>query len=328
MAEGRVRWGVLSAARIAREWVVPGIHMSDRGELAAVASLTPGKAEALAAPYGGGVRLHASYEALLADPGVDAIYIPLPNHQHVEWTAKCLEAGKHVLCEKPIALGAEEIDGLIALRDRTGLVAAEAFMVTHHPQWVRARELVRDGAIGRLRQVQGAFSFFNEDAENIRNRADMGGGALRDIGVYPSISTRFVSGEEPVSVPWAEIEWDRGIDATARVVAEFPGFGMDFYVSMRMAPRQLMTFHGDKGWPSVHAPYNAGAYGDPVIELRSQEATVVIERFPRSDHYRAQIDAFNASVLDGAPYACPLEFSRGNQVMIDMIYAAAGGPAG
>ena len=163
MAEGRVRWGVLSAAKIAREWVVPGIHMSDRGELAAVASLTPGKAAALAAPYGE-VRLHDSYEALLADPGVDAIYIPLPNHQHVEWTAKCLEAGKHVLCEKPIALRAEEIDPLIALRDRTGLVAAEAFMVTHHPQWIRARELVRQGAIGRLRQVQGAFSFFNDDA--------------------------------------------------------------------------------------------------------------------------------------------------------------------
>ena len=153
------------------------------------------------------------------------------------------------------ALRAGEIDPLIALRDRTGLVAAEAFMVTHHPQWIRARELVREGAIGRLRQVQGAFSFFNDDPGNIRNRADMGGGALRDIGVYPSISARFVSGEEPVSVPWAAIEWDQGIDATARAVAEFPSFSMDFYVSMRMAPRQVMTFHGDKGWLAVHAPY-------------------------------------------------------------------------
>ena len=113
------------------------------------------------------------------------------------------------------------------------------------------------------------------------------------------------------------------IDATARVAAEFPSFSMDFYVSMRMAPRQLMTFHGDRGWLAVHAPFNAGAYGDAVIELRNQDATVVIERFPRSDHYRAQIDAFNASVLDGVPYACTLEFSRGNQAMIDMIYAAA-----
>ena len=221
MPDGRVKWGVLGAAKIAREWVVPGIHMSDRGDLAAVASLTPGKAEALAAPYGG-VRLHASYEALLDDPSVDAIYIPLPNHQHVEWTAKCLEAGKHVLCEKPLALRADAIDGLIALRDRTGLVAAEAFMVTHHPQWVRAQDLLAEGAIGRLLQVQGAFSFFNDDPGNIRNRADFAGGALRDIGVYPSISTRFVSGAEPLAVPYAAIEWDAGIDATARVVADFP----------------------------------------------------------------------------------------------------------
>ena len=327
MAEGRVRWGVLSAARIARDWVVPGIHMSDRGDLAAVASLTPGKAAALAAPYSG-VTLHDSYEALLADPGVDAIYIPLPNHQHVEWTARCLEAGKHVLCEKPLALKAEEIDGLIALRDRTGLLAAEAFMVTHHPQWIRARDLLAEGAIGRLTQVQGAFSFFNDDPGNIRNRADFAGGALRDIGVYPSISTRFVSGKEPLAVPYAAIEWDAGIDATARVVAEFPGFGLDFYVSMRMAPRQIMTFHGEKGWFSLHAPYNAGAYGDPVLELRNREGVVVLERFPRSDHYRSQIDAFNDSVLDGAAYPCPLEYSRGNQVMIDMIYAAAGGLPG
>jgi predicted dehydrogenase len=313
---------VLGAAKIARDWVVPGIHMSDRGELAAIASKTPGKAEEMAGPYGK-VRLHQSYEALLADPGVDAIYVPLPNDAHVEWTAKCLEAGKHVLCEKPIALKAEEIDPLIALRDRTGLVAAEAFMVTHHPQWIRARELVQGGAIGTLRQVQGAFSFFNDDPANIRNMASLGGGALRDIGVYPAISTRFVSGAEPEAVPFAAIEWDRGIDATVRAAVRFPGFGLQFYVSMRMAPRQLMTFHGETGWLSVHAPYNAGAYGDPVIELRTREAEVVLERFPRSDHYRAQIDAFNASVLDGAPFPCTLEFSRGNQRMIDMIYAAA-----
>ena len=325
MAEGRVRWGVLSAARIARDWVVPGIHMSDRGELAAVASLTPGKAAALAAPYGG-VTLHDSYEALLADPGVDAIYIPLPNHQHVEWTAKCLEAGKHVLCEKPLALKAEEIDGLIALRDRTGLRGGRG--LHGHPS-----PAVDPGARARAprapsagsRQVQGAFTFFNDDPGNIRNRADFGGGALRDIGVYPSISTRFVSGEEPVAVPYAAIEWDAGIDATARVVAEFPGFGLDFYVSMRMAPRQIMTFHGEKGWFSRACALQRRRLWRSGAGAAQREGVVVLERFPRSDHYRAQIDAFNASVLDGAPYACPLEFSRGNQVMIDMIYAAAGG---
>jgi predicted dehydrogenase len=321
MTGGRVRWGVLGAAKIAREWVAPAIHSSARGELVAVASRTPGKAEAMADPYA--ARTHGSYEALLADPGVDAVYIPLPNGEHVEWTARCLEAGKHVLCEKPIALAASEIDGLIALRDRTGLVAAEAFMVVHHPQWQRVRALLAEGAIGRLRQVQGAFTFFNDDPANIRNQAGLGGGALRDIGVYPCVTTRFATGAEPESVE-AEIAWDRGIDASAWVRARFPGFRLDFYVSMRMAGRQMMTFHGESGWLSVPAGFNAGSYGDALIELRRGDATTLIERFPRSDQYLAQIDAFNASVLDGAPFPCTLEFSRGNQAMIDAIYAAAG----
>ncbi len=321
MAKERVRWGILSAAKIAREWVAPALHASERGDLVAVASRTPGKAEALAAPYG--ARTYATYEELLADPEVDAIYIPLPNGDHVEWTAKCLEAGKHVLCEKPLATSADQIDDLIALRDRTGLVAAEAFMVTHHPQWRRVRELIGDGAIGRLRQVQAAFTFFNDDPTNIRNMPELAGGALRDIGVYPTVTTRFATGAEPVAVK-AEIEWDNGIDATARVQAKFPDFHMDFYVSMRMAPRQLITFHGDKGWISVHAAFNAGSYGDEVVELRNSDTVLTIERFPRADQYLHQADAFNASVLDGADYACPLEFSRGNQAMIDMIYAAAG----
>jgi predicted dehydrogenase len=321
MTDGRVRWGVLSAAKIAADWVAPAIHSSARGDLVAIASRTPGKAEAMAGPYR--ARTLASYETLLADPEVDAVYIPLPNGDHVEWTAKALEAGKHVLCEKPLALRAEEIDRLIALRDRSGKLAAEAFMVVHHPQWVRVRELLAQGAIGRLRHVQGAFTFFNDDPANIRNMPELGGGALRDIGVYPSVTTRFVTGAEPTAIQ-AEIDWDRGIDATARVWATFPDFRMDFYVSMRMAPRQLMTFHGEAGWLSVHAGFNAGAYGDEVIELRQGDSLVTLERFPRADQYLAQIDAFNASVLDGAPFACPLEFSRGNQAMIDMIYAAAG----
>ncbi len=321
-----VRWGVLGAAKIAREWVVPAIHNSARGVLAAVASRQPAKALDLAEPYGA-VAIHDSYEALLADPGVDAVYVPLPNGSHVEWTAKCLEAGKHVLCEKPIALRAGEIDGLIALRDRTGLVAAEAFMMVHHPQWARAQALVRDGAIGRVCQVQAAFSFFNDDPGNIRNLAGLGGGALRDIGVYPTVSIRFVTGAEPV-VARATLEWDRGIDATARVALDFPDFGADFYVSMRMAPRQVITFHGEQGWLALHAPWNAGSYADPVLELRRPDGRVELDRFPRSDQYRAQIDAFNASVLDGAAYPCPLEFSRGNQAAIDMIYAAAGPASG
>ena len=314
----QVRWGILSAAKIAREWVCPGIHNSAHGIVAAVASKTPGKAEALAAPYG--ARTHASYEALLADPAIDAIYIPLPNGAHVEWTAKALAAGKHVLCEKPIAMKADEIDGLIAARDASKRLAAEAFMVTHHPQWHRVRDLIAGGAIGTLRHVQGAFTFHLLDYGNIRNDPAQGGGALRDIGVYPSVTTRFVTGLEPEKIR-SLIEWDHGIDATARVWVEFPGFTMDFYVSMRMHPCQQMVFHGDKGWIKVLSPFNAKLYGDDQIELRDQSGVIKIERFPLVDHYTEQANAFNTSVLTGAPYPCTLEFSRGNQRMIDMIYA-------
>lgn len=318
----RVRWGILGAAKIAREFLAPAINMSTRGDVAAIASRSAGKADPFIEAYPG-LRLFDDYDAMLADPEIDAIYVPLPNSQHVEWTRRCLEAGKHVLCEKPIALRADEIDGLIAARDKAGRHAAEAFMVTHHPQWHRVRELLAAGAIGELRHVQGAFSFFNADAGNIRNQPDLGGGALRDIGVYPSVTTRFATGQEPVSAT-AKIDWDLGIDATATAMVEFPGFTMDFYVSMRMAPRQRMVFHGDKGFISLATPFNTRVYGEAEIELRGADGVSTIERFPAADHYRAQIDAFNATVLDGADYICPLEFSRDNQRMIDMIYDAAG----
>jgi len=320
----RVRWGILGAAKIAREWVVPAIHGSHRGVVAAVASRDASRAEALAAPYEA-ARIHEDYDALLNDAQVDAVYVALPNSAHVTWTLRALEAGKHVLCEKPIALHAEDVDTLIAARDRAGRLAAEAFMVLHHPQWHRVRALIGQGAIGRLRHAQGAFSFFADDAGNIRNQASLGGGALRDIGVYPCVTTRFVTGAEPLRVT-AEADWEMGIDATARVQAAFPGFHLDFYVSMRMAQRQFMTFHGDDGWLTVEAPFNAGNYADDAIELRDADGRITRERFPRADQYRSQIDAFNATVLDGAPYGCPLEFSRGNQAMLDTIYAAAGAP--
>lgn len=320
MGENSVRWGILGAAKIAREWMCPAIHKSRKGVVGAVASRDMRRSAPLASVYG--ARVFDEYEALLADPEIDAIYIPLPNSAHVEWTRKCIEAGKPALCEKPIALKAEEIDGLIEARDSKGIFAAEAFMVAHHPQWRRVREMIEGGVIGRLVHVQAAFSFNNPDPKNIRNMPEQGGGALRDIGVYPSFVTRFVTGEEPLEVR-AKIDWDRGIDATARVSADFPSFGLDFYVSMRMAARQVVTFHGDTGWLAVQVPFNARIYGDTVIEHRDMDGRITLERFPMADQYCAQVEAFNDTILNGAEYACPLEFSRGNQRMIDMIYEAA-----
>ena len=321
MAHTPIRWGILGAAKIAREWLCPAINASAHGQIAAVASRSLAKAQAMAAPYVG-AKAYDSYDALLADPDIDAIYIPLPNTEHVEWTLKCLNAGKHVLCEKPIAMKAAEIDALIALRNKTGLLAAEAFMVTHHPQWHRVRALIGAGKIGRLRHVQGAFSFFNDDMGNIRNQKAYGGGALPDIGVYPAVTTRFVTGEEPVAMR-AQIEWENGVDITARAQADFPGFTMDFYVSIRMALRQQMVFHGEKAVLTLNAPFNAGSYGQAEIDIRHPDGSHEIEVFQTADQYRNQFDAFHDTLLNGTRFSCPLEFSKGNQRMIDMVYAAA-----
>ena len=167
--------------------------------LAGIASRDLAKAQALAKQFGA-LKAYGSYEDMLADPEIDGIYIPLPTSQHVEWTIKCADAGKHVLCEKPISLNAAEIDLLVAARERNKVVISEAFMVTYHPQWMKVRDLIANGAIGTLRHVQGAFTYFNTDPANMRNILELGGGALPDIGVYPTVTTRFATGKEPLRV--------------------------------------------------------------------------------------------------------------------------------
>ena len=189
-----LRWGILGAAKFAREHMGPAIHAARSAELVALATRDAARAAPFHAfcPH---MAVHDSYDALLSDPEVDAVYIPLPNHMHVEWTLKALDAGKHVLCEKPMAMQASEFDALIAARDRSGCLAAEAYMIVHHPQWIRVREMIQGGAIGTVRHVTGAFSFDNRsDVGNIRNRAETGGGGLRDIGVYVFGSARYVLG--------------------------------------------------------------------------------------------------------------------------------------
>ncbi len=315
-----IRWGILGAAKIARTDVAPAIHLADGAQLTALASRTPDRAAAFVEQYPG-LRVLESYDALLADPTIDAIYIPLPNHLHVEWTERALRAGKNVLCEKPIALKYKEINRLIAARDDTGLMAAEAFMVVHHPQWQRVRALVAEGAIGDLVGVDGVFHYNNPDPANIRNRAETGGGGLFDIGVYPSVVTRFVTGQEPGEIA-ARVDWDGGVDVMARVWAEFQEFTLSFSCGMRQAPRQEMTFHGTEGWLRLPAPFNAGRYGAAQIHRRMKDGTEVIESFHDANHYRLMIEAFGRAIR-GEEFACPLEFSRGNQAMIDRIFEAA-----
>lgn len=315
-----IRWGVLGAAKFARQHMGPAIHAADGGKLAALATRDPAKAQPFQA-FCPDLKVHSDYDALLADPDIDAVYIPLPNAIHVEWTLKALAAGKHVLCEKPIAMTEAEFDQLIAARDASGKLAAEAYMIVHHPQWYKVRDLIAAGEIGELAHVTGAFSFDNRaDMGNIRNRPETGGGALRDIGVYIFGCTRFVTGQEPDSLD-ARIRYENGVDVFSDIQAAFPGFTYSAYVSTRMHLLQEMVFHGTGGVIRVPAPFNAQTYGEARVEL-TQGLDRHVFRFPAERQYELQVAAFNRSAATGEDYPFPLEFCRGTQAMIDRAFAA------
>ncbi|WP_377188659.1 Gfo/Idh/MocA family protein [Ruegeria meonggei] len=317
-----VEWGVLGAAKFARQFMAPAIHAADGARLAGLATSNVGKAKPFQA-FCPDLTIYDSYEALLADPAIEAVYIPLPNHLHVEWSLKALDAGKHVLCEKPMTMAATEFESLIQKRDATGLLAAEAYMIVHHPQWQFVRKLIADGIIGKLVHVTGAFSFDNRtDVTNIRNKAETGGGGLRDIGVYVIGGVRFATGQEPVSVESA-IRWEDGIDAFSEIRARFPDFTCSSYVSIRMHPHQEMVFHGEGGVIRLTAPFNARVFGEARVELHRPGLEVQVTRFPGDDHYKLQVEAFCRSVREGDEYLCPLEFSRGTQEMIDLVFDKA-----
>ena len=319
-----VRWGILGAANFALNHMGPAIHAAKGADLVALATSDPAKAAGFAA-FRPGLRVHSSYDALLADPQIDAVYIPLPNHLHVEWTLKCLAAGKHVLTEKPIALHASEIDRIIAARDASGLLAAEAYMITFHPQWRRAKAWLEAGEIGTLRHVDVAFSFHLTDAENIRNRVETGGGSLRDIGVYTFGCARFVTGAEPVEMQ-AQFIRANGIDSFANVTAVMAGpagrFTYGSMTSMRLYNRQVATFQGDRGMIRLEGgPFNANVNDLAEVELHQAGNRVITERFPAANHYVLQVEAFSHSVRTGEAYPNPLEFVRGTQAMMDRAYA-------
>ncbi|WP_420584285.1 Gfo/Idh/MocA family protein [Ruegeria sp.] len=317
-----VKWGVLGAAKFARQYMAPAIHAANGARLSGLATSSADKALPFQA-FCPDLTVYDSYDALLADPQIDAVYIPLPNHLHADWSLKALDAGKHVLCEKPMTMRADEFDALIEIRDQTGLLAAEAYMIVHHPQWQLVRQLIADGAIGKLVHVTGAFSFDNRaDTGNIRNRAETGGGGLRDIGVYVIGSARYATGQEPQVVE-STIRWEDGIDAFTEIRAQFPDFTYSAYVSIRMHPHQEMVFHGEGGVIRLTAPFNARVFGEARVELHRPGLEVQVTRFPGEDHYKLQVEAFCNSVRQGAEYPCPLEFSRGTQAMIDRVFEGA-----
>lgn len=317
-----IRWGILGAAKFAREQMAPAIHAARQSKLAMLATSDPAKAAPFQA-IDADLRVVNSYEAVLADPEIDAVYIPLPNSLHVEWTRNALEAGKHVLCEKPIAMRADEIDDLIALRDRTGLVAAEAYMIVHHPQWHQVRTWVQDGAIGELRRINATFTYDNSgDPGNIRNAVETGGGSLPDIGVYTLGCARFVTGKEPLRVLSADIRREDGVEVRAEAMVQFDGFTLTSFTTMRMLRYQSVTLQGTHGVIEVPVPFNPLGYGDAEIRLIRKSGPVEVFRYPGVNQYVRQVEAFGAAVRGEAAYPCPLEFSKGTQGLIDMIWAA------
>ncbi|MCX8508954.1 MAG: Gfo/Idh/MocA family oxidoreductase [Rhodobacteraceae bacterium] len=319
-----VTWGILGASKFARDHMARAIHEASGARLAGLATADAAKAEGFRA-FCPDLTIYPDYAALLADPGIEAVYIPLPNSLHVDWTRRALAAGKHVLCEKPIALKAAEITPLIAARDQSGLLAAEAYMIVHHPQWQRARQLVAEGAIGRIRHADAAFSYDNSaEPGNIRNRPETGGGSLPDIGVYTFGSVRWVTGAEPVWLQ-SRLRREQGVDVFTQVWGDMEGAGGRFtfasMTSMRLSPRQEVVFQGEHGLIRLTAPFNAGLFGEAQLHLLRPGLPDHVERFPGVRQYRNQVEAFGRSLREGIAYPWRLEDAQGTQAMIDMAFA-------
>lgn len=313
----KVRWGVLSTAKIAVEKVIPAMQRSEWCEIAAIASRDLARAQA-AADELGIAKAYGSYEELLADETVEVVYNPLPNHLHVPWTVKAAEAGKHVLCEKPIALNADEASQLIEVRDRTGVRIQEAFMVRTHPQWLATRRLIHSGRIGTLKAIAGFFSYNNPDPANIRNKLEFGGGALMDIGCYPITISRWMFDEEPRRV-LSTIERDPqfGTDSLTSAVLEFRNGHATFTCSTRLAPYQRMIFHGTKGRIEVLIPFNAPNDRPTQILLNDE----LIE-FPICDQYEIQGTLFSRALREDRPQPIPLQDAINNMRVIDAVFEA------
>jgi predicted dehydrogenase len=320
----RVRWGILSTSGFARDKILPALRGCRHVELAAIGSRDLARARAVAAEFGI-ARAHGSYDELLADPEVDAVYNPLPNHLHVPWTIKALEAGKHVLCEKPIAMTAAEAETLLAAAQRhPRLKVMEAFMYRLHPQWQRTVAIVRGGGIGEPRVVQSLFSYFNEDPGNIRNQAGAGGGALLDIGCYAISLARFVFGGEPRRA-LGLIDTDPRF-ATDRITAGMLDFGggrsSSFTCSTQLQPYQRVHVLGTEGRIELEIPFNAPP--DRACWIWHQRGERIDEiAFDICDQYTIEGDAFSQAILDDTPVPTPLGDAVANMRVIDAVSASA-----
>ena len=323
----KIRWGVLSTANIGVKKVIPGMQQGQLCAVTAIASRDLAKARA-AAEQLGIEKAYGSYEELLADPEIDAIYNPLPNQMHVPWTAKAAEAGKHVLCEKPLSLTVAEARTLLDVRARTGVKIGEAFMIRSFPQWLRVGELLRAGRIGELRSVTAFFSYYNVDPKNIRNKVESGGGALYDIGCYCIQAARVGFGALPRRVAGL-VERDPAMhtDRLTSAMLDFERGQAIFTCSTQLVPYQRVQYFGTTGRIEIEIPFNAPKdrptriFIDETGELFG--SGIVTEEFPTADQYTMQGDAFSRAILDNTEVPVPLEDAIANMSVIEAIFQSA-----
>jgi predicted dehydrogenase len=323
----KVRWGVLSTASFGVKVAIPAMQKGEWSEIRAIASRDRSKAERAARTLGI-PKAYGSYEELLCDPEIEAIYNPLPNHLHVPWSIKAAEAGKHVLCEKPLSMNVAEARELLAVEQRTGVKIGEAFMVRTNPQWLRARELVRSGRIGKLRSITGFFSYFNNDPGNIRNMADIGGGALMDIGCYPITTSRFIFGEEPTKVvSLIERDPEMRIDRLTSAILDFPSGQAIFTCSIQLVHYQRMHILGTKGRIEIEIPFNAP--DDRPCRILIDEGgdkfgkDIKTETLPVCDQYTIQGDLFSKAVRGEGEVPVPVTDGIKNMAVIEALFRSA-----
>lgn len=316
--ESVLQWGLLSTARINR-LVIPGIRSAERAELVAVASRSQARAEAYASEWDIS-RGHGSYQALLEDPGVDVIYISLPNSLHAEWAVRAAKAGKHVLCEKPLAMSVAECDQIIAAAESAGVVAVEGVMYLHHPLLSKARQLVQEGAVGEVTAMRGALSFSLDRPGDVRWDPDLGGGSLWDVGSYPVSFMRWIAGE-PEQVFGCQKLAESGVDQAFAGLLRFPsGLLGTFDCGFRTQFRSEAEVIGSGASLTIEKPYVIGPESRIVLRSASREEEV---RAPAIDVYRSEVDALTAAVLDGAPLPVPLTSSRANVATLVALYESA-----
>lgn len=322
----KVKWGVLGAAKIAVEKVIPAMQNGELAEVCAIASRDLGKAEEAARRLGIG-KAYGSYEELLEDSEIEAVYNPLPNHLHVPWSIRAAEAGKHVLCEKPLALSARGAKELVSARDRTGVQIEEAFMVRTHPQWIKVKQLVESGSLGEVRAVQGFFSYYNRDPENVRNVPEWGGGGIMDIGCYPLVTSRFVLDREPRRV-FAVLENDPDfkVDRLASGILDYGDVQCSFVCSTQLVAHQRMLFFGTAKKVEVEIPFNAPPDRPCRIFVSSGDLfgeDVETIELPVCNQYTIQGDLFSSCIRGERNPPMTLEDSVRNMAVIDALFRSA-----